>query len=181
MNDALKSYIEQYTELESGMRELVQKKASALCNQCTCFCCDIIICEEAMKSPFLKLIHQQADRFSEQQGFISPTGCTLENGRPSVCYEYFCDDHYYYQPDELNAEVLKILGALLNHATRNAQGEISVDDILKEEELDQMDFQRLEKQVKESLQALEIIRTFYRTGSLSEASHKALRQIRLIE
>ena len=181
MNDALKTYIEKYITLELGMWELIREKASALCNQCTCFCCDRIICDEALNSPFLMLVHQQTEQFDAQNGFISSTGCTLKKGRPSVCYEYFCDDHYYYQPDDLHAEVLKILGALLNHATRNALGDIPVYDILHEQELDQMDFQRLEKQVKESLQALEIIRTFYRTGALSEASHKALRQICLIE
>jgi hypothetical protein len=181
MNDQLKSYIEQYTELELGMRKLVNRKGNSICGQCTRICCDIIICEEALKSPFLKLVHQQADQFKEKTGFLSPSGCTLEKGRPSVCYEYFCDDHFYYQPDELHAEVLKILGGLLNHATRNAQGDIPLDDIMTVEELDQLDFLRLGKQMEESLQALEIIRAFYRTGTMPETSHKALRQIRLEE
>lgn len=181
MNEKLKTYIEQYTELELGMQELINRKGNSLCGQCTQHCCDIIICEEAMKSPFLKLVHRQADRFSDLEGFLAKTGCTLEKGRPSVCYEYFCDDHFYHQPDDLHAEVLKILGGLLNHATRNAKGDIPLDDIMTEEELDDLDFQHLEKQLKESLQALETIRTFYRDGTLPEASLQALRQIRLTE
>jgi hypothetical protein len=181
MNATLKTYIEQYTELELGMRELIGRKGNSLCGQCTRYCCDIIHCVEAIKSPFLKLVHRQADRFCDQQGFLSATGCTLEKGRPSVCYEYFCDDHFYYQPDELHAQVLKILGALLNHATRNAQDDIALEDIMQEEELGQLDFQRLEKQMNESLQALEIIRAFYRDGTMSEKSHQTLRKIHLIE
>lgn len=181
MNDSLKTYIEQYIELELGMRELVNRKGNSICGECTQICCDIIICEEAIKSPFLKLVHRQASQFNDQKGFLSPTGCTLEKGRPSVCYEYFCDDHFYYQPDDLHAEVLKILGGLLNHATRNAQGDIPLDDIATEEELDHLDFPRLEKQLQESLQALEIIRAFYRDGTMAEESLKALRQIRLEE
>ncbi len=181
MNNTLKTYIKQYTKLELGMRELINRKGNSLCGQCTRCCCDIIICEEAIKSPFLKTVHQQTDQFKEKTGFLSPTGCTLEKGRPSVCYEYFCDDHFYYQPDELHAEVLKILGGLLNHATRNAQGDIPLDDIATVEELDHLDFPRLEKQMKESLQAMEIIRTFYRDGTLSEDALQALRLIRLEE
>lgn len=181
MNDTLKSYIEQYTELELGMRAMINRKGNSLCGQCTRCCCDIIICEEALKSPFLKLVHQQTDQFKEKIGFLAPTGCTLKKGRPSVCYEYFCDDHFYYQPDDLHAEVLKILGGLLNHATRNAQGEIPLDDVMSEEALDHLDFQRLDKQMQESLQALEIISSFYRDKTLSEESLTALRQIRLLE
>lgn len=179
MNDALKIYIEQYTELELGMRELISRKGNSLCAQCTRCCCDVIHCTEAVKSPFLKMIHQQVQQFDPEDGFLSATGCTLEKGRPSICYEYFCDDHFYYQPDERHAEVLKIIGALLHHATRNAQGDIALEDIPTEAELDGLDFIHLNKQLKESLQALEIIRTFYRDGTLPEAALKTLRQIHI--
>jgi hypothetical protein len=181
MNDTLKTFIEQYTELECGVQELISEKGQSLCVSCTCCCCDVIICKEAIESPFLKRVHQQTELFSDRNGFLSETGCTLKQGRPPVCYEYFCDNHFYHQPDDLHAEVLKILGALLNHATRNAQGDTPLEEIMQEEALDQLDFQRLEKQMKESLQALEIIRTFYRDGTLPEASYKVLKQIHLSE
>jgi hypothetical protein len=181
MNETLHTYIKQYTELECGIRELISEKGQALCEACTCCCCDTIICEEAIESPFLKLVHQQTDQFSDQYGFLSATGCVLEKGRPPVCYEYFCDDHFYHQPDELHAEVLKILGALLNHATRNAQGDLPLAEIMQEEALDQLDFQRLKKQMQESVQALEIIQTFYRDGTLPAASYDTLKKIHLSE
>lgn len=181
MTDALKTYINQYTVLEHGMRELIDRKGNSLCGQCTRCCCDIIHCTYAMESPFLKLVHQQEKCFDDQVGFLTPTGCALEKGRPSTCYEYFCDDHFYHQPDELHAEVLKIIGSLLNHATCNAQGNIRLEEIMHEEELDQLDFQGLKKQMNESLHALEIIRTFYRDGTLTENNLQTLRQIRTEE
>ncbi len=180
MNDTLKSYIKQYIELESGVQELVLEKCSPLCAQCTCICCDAVMCREAIKSPFLKLVHQQTDQFDEQHGFLSPTGCSLNLGRPSVCYEYYCDNHFYDQPDDLHAEILLILGALLHHAIQNAQDNIPLDEI-QEEKLDQLDFGPLNKRMKESLQALEIIRTFYRDGTLPEQSYKALKLIQIAE
>ncbi len=179
MNDALKTYIEKYTAVELGMRELINRKGNSLCAQCTRCCCDVIHCTEAITSPFLKLIHRQSQEFDEKDGFLSNTGCVLKKGRPSICYEYFCDNHFYYQPDELHAEVLKIIGALLYHATRNAKGDTPLDEIMTEEELDHLDFKLLEKQMQESLQALEIIRTFYQSGRMSEESHQALKRIRI--
>jgi len=181
MNDVLKTYIEKYTELELGMRELINRPGNSLCAQCSCICCDAVMCVEGIKSPFLKLVHQQADEYDEQKGFLSDTGCTLKKGRPSVCYEYFCDNHFYYQPDELHAEVLRIIGALLYHATRNAKGDTPLDEIMTEEELDHLDFELLEKQMQESVQALEIIRTFYQTGSMSDESLRAIKRIRIAE
>jgi hypothetical protein len=181
MTDALKTYITQYNVLEHGMRELINRKGNSLCGQCTRCCCDVIHCTYAMESPFLKLVHQQEDCFDDKEGFLTPTGCALEKGRPSICYEYFCDDHFYHQPDELHAEVLKIIGSLLNHATSNALGDIALEEIMHEEELDQLDFHLLEKQMNESLQAMEIIRTFYRDGTMPENALQILRQIHIEE
>ena len=179
MNDALKTYIEQYIELELGMRELISRKGNSLCAQCSCVCCDAVMCVEGIKSPFLKLVHQQTDEYDDEKGFLSDTGCILKKGRPSVCYEYFCDDHFYVQPDKLHAEVLKIIGALLFHATRNAKGDIPLDEIMTEDELNQLDFEILHKHLQESLQAMEIIKAFYNDGSMSEESYAALKRIRI--
>jgi len=181
MTDQLKSFIEWYTELEAGVRELIARKGNSLCSQCSCICCDAVMCVEAMDSPFLKLIHQQTDEYDSEKGFLSNSGCVLKKGRPSVCYEYFCDDHFYHQPDERHAEVLKIIGALLYHATRKANGEISLDDIPTEPELDLVDFQTLEKNLNESFQALEIIRAFYRDGTMPDESFQFLKGIRIPE
>ena len=181
LSETRKKYIERYIECETGIQELINLKASPLCAQCTRCCCDIIHCREAIKSPFLKLVHQQTDQFHEQNGFLSPTGCILEKGRPSMCYEYFCDDHFYYQPDELHAEVLKVLGALMTHAMRNALGTTPLDEIVQEADLDRLDYQQLQTQLNESMRALEIIRTFYKGGTLSEEDLRTLRQIQTEE
>jgi hypothetical protein len=179
MNDQLKAYIERYTELEAAVRELIARKGNSLCSQCSCICCDAVMCIEAMDSPFLKLIHQQEAEYDSEKGFLTATGCALKKGRPSVCYEYFCDDHFYNQPDELHADVLKIIGSLLYHAIQNADGETSIDDIQTLEKLDCADFQSLEKNLSESFQALEIIQEFYRAGKMPDESLAFLKTIRI--
>ncbi len=175
----LETFIERYADLENRVRELVEEKCRPLCLTCTCFCCDAIICSEAVESPFLKRVHQQADRYSEKNGFTSKTGCTLKQGRPPVCYEYFCDNHFYYQPDDQHVKVLKVLGALLNHSIQNAMGEIPLTEIMDEQQLDQADFATLEKQLEESCRAVDAIQTFYREGSLPEAAAQQLKRIQL--
>ena len=125
------------------------------------------------------MVHQQTDQFCDSYGFLSERGCTLPHGRPPVCYEFFCDDQIYFQPDELHGEILQILGALPNHATQKALGDQPIVEIIKEEALDDLDFQGLEKQLEESFQALELIRTFYNENTLPETSYRALKTIQL--
>lgn len=180
MNNDLKTYIEHYISLETGMQELVQIKCSSLCGQCTAICCDVVMCVEAVKSPFLMLIHQQTEQFDKQLGFLSPTGCRLKKGRPSICYEYYCDNHFFNQPSDLHAEVLQILGSLLYHATRNAQGDLPLDE-LSESALNTLNVEKLELQLAESFQALEIIKAFMRSGTLTDDDQKILKQIRIPE
>jgi len=179
MNPSLKTFIKQYIELELGVQELLREQCLTLCEQCTICCCHANICEEAIESAFLKLAHKQTDQFSNSYGFLSETGCTLKQGRPPVCYEFFCDDQIYFQPDELHGEILRILGALPNHATQKAFGDQPIVEIMQEKALDDLNFQTLEKQLQESFQALEIIRTFYNEGALPDSSYNALKQINL--
>jgi len=181
MNPKLNQFVERYTELEREVQKLVTGLCNSLCSQCTQICCRADICEEAIESPFLRMINGRTELDSDAYGFLTPTGCALEIGRPTVCYEYFCYDHLYYQPDEIHVKVMRVLGALPAHATRNAIGDAPLAEILQEEKLDQADFQTLEKQLDESFQALEIIKTFYSDNSLPDASEQLLDRITFSE
>lgn len=177
----LKHFIERYTKLEREVQRLVTGICYELCAQCTQICCRADICEEAIESPFLRLINQRTALDSDAYGFLTPTGCGIETGRPTVCYEYFCHDHIYYQPDDLHAKIMRILGALPAHATRNAIGDAPLAEILDEEKLNEADFQTLEKQLDESFQALEIIKTFYNEETLPDDADRVLDRITFSE
>ncbi len=181
MSDSLKKFVERYIELEREVQKLVTGLCNSLCAQCTQICCRADICEEAIESPFLRLINKRSELDSDAYGFLTPTGCGIKIGRPTVCYEYFCYDHFYHQPDEAYERVMKVLGALPAHATRNAIGDAPLSEILQEEKLAEADFQTLEKQLDESFQALEAIKTFYNEGALPEHSDRALDQITFSE
>lgn len=181
MNPKLKQFIDRYTELECEVQKLVTGLCYELCAQCTMVCCRADICEEAIESPFLRLIHKRKELDSDAYGFLTPTGCGLEIGRPTVCYEYFCSDLFYNQPDEIHEKVMKVLGALPAHAGRNATNDTHILEVMQPEQLEKLAFQRLETNLDECFQALEIIKSFYNEGTLPVSSDRVLDRITFSE
>lgn len=180
MKQAFEDYLTRYAELERAVLALVQQQGGPLCAECTCYCCDRIICDEAIESAFLKKLHGRAECFDAKNGFITPTGCMLEQGRPPTCYQYFCDNHYYYQPDEQHVDVLQKLGGLLNHVVREARGDIPLTDLTQDEEIAAVDFQQFEKQLDEGFRALRAIQIFYLEGTLDASAKEAIDRIQLV-
>ena len=181
MSLELKQFINRYIELEREVQQLITGLCFDLCAQCTQICCRADICEEAIESPFLRRINGRSALDSDAYGFLTPTGCGIKIGRPTVCYEYFCYDHLYYQPDETHEKVLNVLGALPAHATRNAIGNTPLSEILQEGKLDDAEFQTLNKQLDESFQALETIKTFYYEKNLPDGADHILDRITFSE
>lgn len=177
MKTELKQLLEEYAELEQAVQELVIAQCREVCELCTACCCRADLCEEALGSPFLRLLHRRDDLESDRYGFLTETGCALELGRPPICYEFFCAELLAAQPDDLQRELLRILGRLPAFAGQNAYGDAPLAEIMHEEELEHLDFQRLEKQLQESFQALEILRTFYNTGALPSDADRVLDRI----
>jgi hypothetical protein len=177
MDSRLKHLLEEYAELERGVQELVNAQCREACELCTACCCRADLCEEALESPFLRLLHSRDELESDRYGFLTETGCALELGRPPVCYEFFCAELLAAQPDDLQRDLLRILGRLPTYAGQNAYGSASLAEIMDKEELEHLAFQRLEKQLQESFQALEILNTFYNTGALPNDANRVLNRI----
>jgi hypothetical protein len=177
MKKELNRLIEEYTALESEVQELVSAQCRAGCELCTACCCRADLCEEALESPFLCAVHGRTELDSDRYGFLTETGCGLEIGRPPVCYEFFCDELQAAQPDAVHREVLLVLGRLPAHAGKNAHGESHLVEIMHEEELEHLAFQRLEKQIQQAREALDCIRAFYNEGALSGRAVAILQRI----
>ena len=173
----LKHLIEEYTELERKVQELVSAQCRESCGLCTACCCRADLCEEALESPFLCAVHGRNELESDRYGFLTETGCSLEMGRPPVCYEFFCDDLMAAQPDDLHRDVLRVLGRLPSYAGENAHGDAHLVEVMQEEELEHLAFQRLEKQMQNAREALDCIHAFYNEGALPEHSRRALSRI----
>jgi hypothetical protein len=177
VNSQLKHLMEEYAELERSVQELTIAQCHGVCELCTACCCRADLCEEALESPFLRLLHRLDGLESDRYGFLTETGCALKIGRPPVCYEFFCEDLLATQPDDFHRRLLCILGQLPNHAGQNAHGDAHLVEIMQEEELEHLAFQRLEKQVQESFQALEILHSFFNEGALPDHADRVLQRI----
>ena len=159
MKPELNHLLEEYTELERGVQELISAQCSPVCELCTACCCRADLCEEALGSPFLKLLHGRDSLESDRYGFLTETGCGLEIGRPPICYEFFCDELMAAQPDDLHRDVLRVLGRLPAYAGENACGEIHLTEIFNKEKLRHLAFHQLESRLLEALEALACIRS----------------------
>lgn len=178
MKPELKQLMEEYAELERGVQELIGAQCGPVCGLCTvACCCRADICEEALGSPFLRLLHGREELESDAYGFLTETGCALDVGRPPICYEFFCEELLEALPDDQHRDFLKILGRLPTHAGQNAHGDAHLVEIMNEEELDHLAFQRLEKQMQESFQALEVLQSFFNEKTLPAGADRVLSRI----
>jgi hypothetical protein len=158
MKKELKHLIEEYTALEHEVQDLVSTQCGPICELCTvACCCRADICEEALGSPFLRLLHGRNELESDAYGFLTENGCALKTGRPPICYEFFCDELMATQPDELRRNLLRILGRLPTYAGQNAHGNAHLVEIMQAEELDRLSFQRLKNQCEKAFEALACI------------------------
>lgn len=182
MKTELKHLLEEYAELERGVQELIRAQCGPVCGLCTvACCCRADICEEAMESPFLRLLHRRTGLESDAYGFLTESGCTLPAGRPPVCYEFFCEELLENLPDNLHRRMLRTLGALPMHAGQDPSSDTHLVEIINEEELEHLSFQRLEKQMQESFQCLEIVQAFFTEGTLPDSADRVLSKITFSE
>jgi hypothetical protein len=92
--DTLSKIIEKYAAFEAEVGAYTAELYQNSCSACKGACCRPEICEESLNSPFLERLRRRfaSDAaFSDDRGWLKPTGCALPVGRPPVCYQYFCD------------------------------------------------------------------------------------------
>ena len=89
--------------IEHHFQNLAMENPSP-CATCTSICCKEAICRESVGSDFLRFIlGSKVSEYDEKDGWLSRTsGCTLEFGRPLICYEFFCSQFSF------DAKVLKL-------------------------------------------------------------------------
>jgi hypothetical protein len=83
---------QKYLSLEKDIQKRTKQISEHFCKECTSKCCKEEMCRESIESKFLYiLIEKQNVDYDRQKGWIGPSGCRLNYGRPLVCYEFFCE------------------------------------------------------------------------------------------
>jgi len=174
INDILKPY----AELESSIQQLMTELFSETCGMCTACCCRADICEEAGESAFLSLLLEQQELspadMDDRFGWLDLHGCSLEYGRPPVCYIYFCDELLARLPDDESRHVAKTLGRLMNHIGQNASGEWHLVEIMNAATLEKVDPAPLSQRMEEAQTTFEVIEEYVQTGRLSVSNRGIL-------
>ena len=181
----LEAFINGYAELESKIRSLMTELFEDTCGICTACCCRVDICEEAMQSAFLSLLLKQqgldAKDLDDRYGWLDQQGCTLEVGRPPICYSYFCDQLLARLPDDDSRYATRVLGNLVDYVGREALNERHLVEIMNFDDLMKMDFDSLTLRLEEAQEACLVIEQFIETGRLSKEDHLVLSAIPLEE
>lgn len=181
----IEQFMETYVELETAVRELMTRLFSSTCGICTVCCCRVDICEEALASPFLSQLLERQDRsannLDDRFGWLDLHGCTLEYGKPPVCYTFFCDELLARLPDDETRHVTRVLGRLMEYIGEDALDGWHLVEIAKASDLEHVDFEALSLRLDEARTAFEAIEHFAETGRLSSDERKAIEVITLTE
>ncbi len=82
-----------YVCIEKEIQKLIYQTSFHFCKECSSRCCKEEICRESIESAFLSiLVEKQKNQYDTKNGWISPLGCSLDYGRPLVCYQFFCEE-----------------------------------------------------------------------------------------
>ena len=161
--DLLSKIIEDYAAFETEVRVYTSNIFQKYCTPCKGDCCRPEICEESFTSPFLERLRQRfaSDAvFSDDCGWLKPTGCALPVGRPPACYQFFCDAVFEKRQKAESRYAVTILSSLINHIGKKALGRKHIVELQDSSELKRVNFARFEKQLNEAAEAFHLVRTY---------------------
>lgn len=179
MNDLIATYI----ELETDIQHLMTSMCTDACALCTACCCRADICEEVGQSAFLSLLLKEQNRSNDQMddrfGWLDNNGCSLEYGRPPICYAYFCDQLLMRFPDEDARYVAKVLGQLLTFIGENALDDWHLTEITQASDLEKVNVDSVMERIEEAQSVFEVIDNYVKSGRLTQSDHDTLAIIEL--
>ncbi len=179
------NFITHYSQLEGSIRSLMVGLFSGTCSMCTACCCRADICEEAIQSAFLSLLLEKQglseDKMDEKYGWLDLHGCSLQYGRPPICYTYYCDELLVRLPNDETQFAAKVLGNLIQHIGEQALGDWHLVEIRNSKDLVKLDYPTLFQRLEESTAALQVIQTFLESGRLTKADYEILNIIPIEE
>jgi hypothetical protein len=181
--NSLEDFLEAYTGMEASIQVLMSQLFKETCGLCTACCCRVDICEEATQSAFLSLLLKRqelsAKDLDDRYGWLDQNGCSLEYGRPPICYAYFCDQLLARLPDDETRHVTRVLGRLMDYIGENALNEWHLVEIWQPDDLMKVDFDALYLRLEEAQHAYLVIQQFVESRRLGPADRQILDAITL--
>lgn len=131
-NILFSNVIKNYIKLENLIQGLINYISGEQCKNCLSICCKEEICRETISSYFLSLVvkKSQCIEYDYMNGWVSNEGCRLKNGRPLVCYEFFCNKlliHTNHQMESIKSIIKEFI--LLGNKSHGNKHLICIDDL----------------------------------------------------
>lgn len=175
---SLESILDAYIALENSVRQLQTHLFSETCGLCTACCCRADICEETVQSAFLSLLLKRQERtageMDDRYGWLDLHGCSLDYGRPPVCYAFFCDELLARLPDDETRWVIRILGRLMDYVGEHAVNDWHLVEIMNLDDLELVDTDALSLRLEEAAAAFDVIEQYVETGRLLKSDRDLL-------
>lgn len=181
----LELFADNYSEFEERVGRLMNRLCSETCGMCTACCCRADICEEVGQSAFLSLLLRRQglrpDDMDDRYGWLDLAGCSLNIGRPPICYAYFCDQLLDRFPDEETRQVTRILGQLLDYTGVQALNGWHLVEIKDTDDLANVDYEALSGRLEQAQAAFNVIEHYVETCRLTPGDRDILERIPLQE
>jgi len=176
----LSNILNSYTDFEIAVRQQIADICAPHCADCQGVCCRPEFCRENIDSPFLKRISAKTrpdGAFSEEYGWLAPTGCVLSAGRPPVCYQFNCNRIVDGLPTAQHRYLFKVLSNLVPYIGRRAYGTRHMAEIMDSAQLKKVSYKRFGRRLTDAREALRVIQTFKGPDSLKASSRAALSKV----
>jgi hypothetical protein len=161
-------------EVQTAMRELCRPS----CARCRRRCCKEVFCREALDSPFLALVRAEVGTapYDPKRGWLGPTGCRLEVGRPPICYEYVCPEILYTLHGDGQCFAANLLGEVMAFVGRSAVGAAHAVE-LDADALRHLDGRALRRRVARGRAGLAACRRALAGVEVDRGDHEAMARI----
>jgi hypothetical protein len=172
--------IEAYAAFEVEINAYAAKLWQPFCSACKSVCCKPEYCRESLESPFLARLREcyHPNRvFRSDAGWLTETGCSLNRGRPSVCYQFLCDNILQAQVCDEQRYLMNVFSNLINHVGKRALGHRHLIAIMDCDRIEQLKYNRFAVRLNEARRAFEQLQRCWEQDFIDEGALKVLAKI----
>lgn len=113
--------VARYAALERQIGALITRCSTGICSSCEKVCCRADVGRQALESWWLRQVSRHVHgrwwpddwETAEQCVALSKQGCTIEAGKPMICWSFVCDRYAEAYPDLWDAAFYSFLADLL--------------------------------------------------------------------
>jgi hypothetical protein len=180
MATELSTILAKYADFEMTVRQQITDICAPHCTVCQRVCCRPEYCRENINSPFLNRISAKSRpnrAFSDECGWLAPTGCALSAGRPPVCYQFNCNKIIDGLPTDQHRYLFRVLSNLVPYIGKRSLGTRHLVEIMDPAQLRKVSLKRFSRRLNEARDALHVIQSFKEPDFSKASSLAALSRV----